>query len=82
MPKQQRKSRKTAKFVISNKEGNKFCVSLPQLGNNPDHWHEVKLLIQILHLSAKAQVFRKSPHSSLSRYIFTILMPLYHEINS
>ena len=57
--------------------GNKIRASLPQLGNNPDRGHKVKLLIQILHPSAKAQVFIKSRHLSLSRYFyyFNALVP-------
>ena len=72
MPKQQRESRKTMKFVNSNKERDEVRASLLQLGNNPDHGHEVKLAIRISHLSAKLHVLRKSQHSSLSHY-FTIL---------
>ena len=44
-------------------------MSLPQLGKNADQGHEVKLPIQISHLSAEVQVFRKSRHSSLSHYL-------------
>ena len=50
-------------FVLLNQnttERNEVHVSLLQLGNNPDHRHEVKLAIQISHLSAKLQVLRKS----------------------
>ena len=59
------------------KKRNEIHASLPQLGNNPDHGHEVKLLIQISHLSAKAQVFRKSRHLSLLHYFyyFNALVP-------
>ena len=61
MPKQQReKAGKPQNSSISNKERNEIRASLLQLGNNPDHWHKVKLAIRILHLSAKSQVFRKS----------------------
>ena len=59
----------------------KFMSPL-QLSNNPDHGHEVKLPIQISHLSTKVQVFRKSQHLSLSRYFLLFLTSLYHEINS
>ena len=65
MPKQQRESRKPGNSSISNKERNEIRASLLQLGNNPDHGHEVKLAIQISHLSSKSQVFRKSQHLSL-----------------
>ena len=73
MPKQQRKAGKPQNLSISNKERNEVRASLLQLDNNPDHGHEVKLAIQILHLSAKLQVLRKSRHSSLSHY-FTIFL--------
>ena len=56
----EKKAGKLHNSSIFNKEGNKIRASPPQLGNNSDHGHKVKLLIQILHLSAEAQVFRKS----------------------
>ena len=64
------KAEKPRNLSISNKEGNEIRASLPQLGNNSDHGHEVKLPIRISHLSTKVQVFRKSRHSSLSHYFF------------
>ena len=78
MPKQQWKSRKTTKFInFQQKKRNEIRASLPQLSNNPDHGHEVKLLIRILYLSAEAQVFRKSQHLSLLHYFycFNTLVP-------
>ena len=56
----EKRAGKPHNLSIFNKEGNKIHASLPQLGNNSDHGHKVKLLIQILHLSAEVQVFRKS----------------------
>ena len=70
MPKQQRKAGKPRNSSISNKERNEIRASLLQLGNNRDHGHEVKLPIQISHLSTKAQVFRKSQHLSFSHYFY------------
>ena len=76
MPKRQRKAQKLQNSSIFNKKRNKIHGSLPQLSKNPDHGHEVKLLIQILHLSAEAQVFRKSQHSSLSCYFYCFNTPV------
>ena len=60
MPKQQREAGKPQNSSISNKERNEVRASLLQLSSNPDHGHQVKLAIQILHLSTKLQVLRKS----------------------
>ena len=43
------KAGKPQNSSISNKERNEIRASLLQLGNNPDHWHEVKLAIRISH---------------------------------
>ena len=71
------KAGKLRNLSIFNKEGNEIHASLPQLSKNADHRHEVKLPIRILHLSAEAQVFRKSRHLSLLCYFycFNVLAP-------
>ena len=71
----EKKAGKPRNSSISNKERKEIRASLLQLGNNPEHRHEVKLPIRILHLSTKAQVFRKSRHSSLLHYFYYFQRP-------
>ena len=71
MPKQQRENRKTVKFMDFQQRKRRSLCESTTTQHNPDHGHEVKLAIQISHLSAKLQVLRKSRHLSLSHY-FTI----------
>ena len=73
MPKQQRETGKPQNLSISNKERNEVRASLLQLGNNPDHGHEVKLAIQISHLSTKLQVLR-----SLDIRVFCIILLFFN----
>ena len=52
-----------------------------KIRQNTDHRHEAKLPIQISHLLAQVQVFRKSLDFRAFRIIFTILTALCHELN-
>ena len=56
-------------------------VTLQKTQQITDHRHEAKLPIQISHLSAQVQVFRKSLDFRVFRIIFTILTSLCHELN-
>ena len=61
MPEQQKKSRKTVKFIHPfEKKKERNSREFTKTRQNADNKHEAKLPIQISHLSAQVQVFRKA----------------------
>ena len=75
MPKQQRKERKTPKFM-NFQQRRKQSLCLLQCGNNPDRRRKVKLAGRISYLLAKLQVLR-NPQGTQVFHIILLVQHLF-----